>query len=127
MESKSLFARLGGEDAVVAAVGVFYDKLLASERLAPYFLGLDMDALVRKQIEFLTLAFGGKTTAETKDLTEAHASLVARGLSDSDFDETGRLLGEALADLGVGPELIKEVSGIVESTRGAVLGRASGS
>lgn len=104
--------------------GTFYQRLQASPRLGPYFQALDMDALIRKQIDFLSLAFGGKTTSETKDLTEAHAAL---RLSDSDFDETAALLAESLRELGVEEALIGEVGAIVEGTRGAVLGRARGS
>lgn len=119
----SLYERLGGGEAVVAAVSLFYAKLLGEPTLAPFFQGLDMDALVKKQVEFLTLAFGGKDEAEVRDLREAHAALVARGLSDAEFERTGALLSEALGELGVEAALIGEVSGIVETTRERVLGR----
>ncbi|KAL4436913.1 hypothetical protein ABPG75_004052 [Micractinium tetrahymenae] len=41
--------QLGGHEAVEAAVGLFYDKLLADPELAPYFEGMDMRQQRRKQ------------------------------------------------------------------------------
>ena len=50
----SLYDRLGGEAAIMAAVDRFYQKVLADELTRPFFAGLDMDAQIRKQISFMS-------------------------------------------------------------------------
>jgi truncated hemoglobin YjbI len=49
-DPSSLFARLGGEGALCAAVDVFYGKVLADSRIAHFFQGVDMGAQRRKQV-----------------------------------------------------------------------------
>ncbi|HEX7600417.1 MAG TPA: group 1 truncated hemoglobin [Polyangiaceae bacterium] len=119
----SLFNRLGGEPAVDAAVDIFYRKVLADPRISAYFDATDMDAQRGKQKAFLTMAFGGPSPYQGKDLRTAHAGLVARGLSDPHFDAVARHLGATLAELGVAAPLIGEVLAIAGSTRDDVLGR----
>ena len=45
----SLFEKLGGADAVEAAVDIFYGKIEADEELAPFFEGIDMKRQRHKQ------------------------------------------------------------------------------
>lgn len=122
--SASLYDRIGGEAAVMAAVDLFYKKVLADERTRPFFSGLDMEAQVRKQIAFMTRAFGGPIQQQGRDLREAHAKLVKeRGLGERHFDAVTEHLGATLKEMGVAPELIAEALAIVDGTRGEVLGR----
>jgi hypothetical protein len=46
----SLYARIGGGDAVKATVDVFYKRLLADVLLAPFFEGVDMVKQMAKQV-----------------------------------------------------------------------------
>jgi hemoglobin len=119
----SLYERLGGEPALDAAVGVFYDKVLADALLAPFFENLDMRALIRKQTAFMTLAFGGPKEFAGRDPREAHRNLVKRGLSDVHFDAVARHLQETLQELQVPAELIAECLGLVGGLRNEVLNR----
>jgi hemoglobin len=122
----SLFERIGGEGAVLAAVELLYEKILGDEKLRPFFDGLDIDAQVKKQVSFMTLAFGGPPGYSGKDLRTAHASLVSRGLTDEHFNAVATHLEASLKELGVGEDLIREVLGLVEGTRHDVLGRTNG-
>ncbi len=117
----SLFERIGGREAVNAAVEVFYKKVLADERINSFFEGIDMDAQRRKQIIFLTYAFGGPVKYDGKNMRDAHAALVEKGLNDSHFDAVVENLGATLKELGVADELIGEAAAIAESTRNDVL------
>ena len=45
----SLFERIGGSAAVNAAVDIFYDKVLADDRISHFFDNLDMVAQANKQ------------------------------------------------------------------------------
>ena len=48
----SLFEQLGGEAAIDAAVDLFYQKLLADERVDGFFEGVDMKKQARMQKAF---------------------------------------------------------------------------
>jgi hemoglobin len=119
----SLFARLGGESAVEAAVVRFYEKVMADPGLARFFVSLDLDGQIRKQIQFLTYALGGPTPYTGRDLRTAHAGSVRRGLSHDHFVQVARLLTDTLTELDVEPPLIEEVMGIVASTHDDVLNK----
>ncbi len=121
--SDSLFERLGGEAAVEAAVDVFYRKVLLDFSISHFFDTTDMDAQRTKQKAFLTMAFGGPKNYTGKELREAHAPLVEKGLGDEHFDAVAGHLDATLRELGVGDELIGEVMAIAGSTRDDILGR----
>lgn len=122
-DDASLFERIGGETAVMAAVDRFYEKVLDDELTRPFFEDLDMGAQSRKQVAFMTWAFGGPQEYRGRDLRAAHAKLVQRGLTDAHFDAVARHLEDTLRELEVAPELIDKALGIVGSTRSEVLGR----
>jgi hemoglobin len=121
--SGSLFERLGGEPAVNAAVDIFYRKVLADDRIAHFFEGVDMDRQAAKQKAFLTMAFGGPHNYSGEDMRKGHAHLVQRGLNDSHFDAVMENLAATLQELSVPADLIAECAAIAESTRHDVLGR----
>lgn len=118
-----LFDKIGGRDAVMAAVDIFYNKVLADVRINKFFDGIDMKDQRRKQILFLTYAFGGPNSYDGKDMRNAHAKLVTQGLDDSHFNAVVENLGATLKELGVADELIQEAANIAESTRKDVLGK----
>ncbi|MFK8003387.1 MAG: group 1 truncated hemoglobin [Polyangiales bacterium] len=125
MDEASLYVRLGGEAAVMAACSTFYERLVADELLARFFVGLDIDVLTAKQVGFLSRSFGGPKAYQGRPLRQSHARLVKEhGLSDQHFDRITLHLCETLAELDVPAPLIKEVSAIVENTRSEVLGRS---
>jgi hemoglobin len=122
---QSLYERIGGEAAVMAAVDLFYAKVLANEVTRPFFEALDMQVQIRKQIAFMSWALGGPESYKGRDLTTAHAQLVkTKGLSDVHFDAVAASLEETLLELGVERALVDEALGVVGQTRNSVLGRA---
>lgn len=121
--SETLYDRIGGEAAVNAAVDLFYRKVMADDRISMFFDGIDMEKQHAKQKAFLTFAFGGPNNYTGKDMRDAHAHLVAKGLNDSHFDAVMENLGATLTELGVPGELIAEAAAIAESTRNDVLGK----
>jgi hemoglobin len=120
----TLFEKIGGEDAVNAAVEIFYRYVLSDERIADFFDGVDMEHQAAKQKAFLTMAFGGPHNYTGKDMKMAHAHLVERGLNDSHFDAVAENLAKTLGDLDVPQDLIDEVMVVAGSTREDVLGRS---
>lgn len=120
-EEKSLYEQIGGQEAVNAAVDLFYVKVLADERINFYFEDVNMTRQANKQKQFIAAALGGPVPYEGKDMRSAHASL--DGLDDSHFDAVAENLQATLEELGVAKELVAKVMAVVETTRGAVLGR----
>lgn len=121
--SDTLFDQLGGEAAVDAAVDIFYQKVLADDRINSYFEGVDMDKQATKQKAFLTVAFGGPNNYSGRGMRNAHAKYVKEGLNDSHFDAVVENLGATLKELGVADNLITQVAAVAETTRDDVLGR----
>ncbi len=115
----TLYERIGGEAAVVG----FYDRVMADESLAHFFAHLDMDAQIKKQIAFMTMAFGGPNRYTGRDLRTAHAKLVANGLHDAHFNAVEDHLKDTLVELGVDDVTSNEVLEIVGGTRADVLNR----
>jgi hemoglobin len=120
---KTLFERLGGAEAVNAAVDIFYRKVLSDDRVAHFFDNVDMDRQIAKQKGFLTMAFGGPNNYTGLDMRNGHKHLVARGLNDSHVDAIIELLGATLKELGVADRDIQEVAAIANSVRNDVLNR----
>ena len=119
----SLFESLGGAGAVDAAVDIFYRKVLSDDSISGFFDTTDMDDQRAKQKSFLTMAFGGPNEYTGKDMREAHAPLVEKGLNDSHFDAVAGHLQATLEELKVPADLIAQVMAIAGSTRDDVLNR----
>jgi chemotaxis signal transduction protein/truncated hemoglobin YjbI len=118
----SLFERIGGDDAVEAAVDIFYSKVMADELLKPFFGGIDMDRQAFMQRIFLTGAFGGPQAYTGRSLREAHKGLVEeKGLGEAHFAAVAGHLQATLKDLDVSSDLIDEVMTIAASTHDDVL------
>src|SRR6185503_3889084 len=92
----TLYERLGGEAAIMAAVDVFYKKVLADDVTSPFFAGLDIETQIKKQIAFMAWAFGGPQEFKGRDLRSAHAGLVERGLGEQHFAAVVRHLESTL-------------------------------
>jgi len=67
----TLFEKLGGRDAVNAAVDIFYKKVLSDNYISYFFENVDMKTQAAKQKAFLTVAFGGANNYSGKDMREA--------------------------------------------------------
>lgn len=120
---ESLYEKIGGAASVNAAVDIFYQKVLADNRVKKFFEGVDMKRQIGKQKAFLTFAFGGPARYSGKSMSKGHQHLVKMGLNDSHVDAVVELLGKTLQELKVPNELINQVVVIAEGVRGQVLGK----
>jgi truncated hemoglobin YjbI len=116
----SLYARLGGTDAIGQVTTGFYGRVLQDPCLAPHFERTDMHQQTEMLTAFLVMATGGPAAYRGRGLREAHASL---NLTDRDFDLVVGHLAAELAACGVSEQDIKILASVAESVRGEVLGR----
>ena len=114
----SLFEKIGGQNAVNAAVDIFYRKVLSDQNVSHFFDIVDMDKQIAKQKAFLTYAFGGPNQYTGKDMREAHKHL---NLNESHFQSIAGHLQDTLKELNVPQDLINEVMTIAASTHDDVL------
>nr|P52334.1 RecName: Full=Group 1 truncated hemoglobin LI410; Short=Truncated Hb; AltName: Full=Globin LI410; Flags: Precursor [Chlamydomonas moewusii]CAA51420.1 Li410p [Chlamydomonas moewusii] len=116
----SLFAKLGGREAVEAAVDKFYNKVVADPTVSVFFSKTDMKVQRSKQFAFLAYALGGAAEWKGKDMRTAHKDLVPH-LTDVHFQAVVRHLSDTLAELGVTPGDIADAMAVVASTKTEVL------
>ena len=91
--SDTMFERYGGLPFVTRFVLDFYDSVLASAELAPFFADIDMQRLVEHQAKFISSVMGGPASYSNATLREAHHHL---DIDDRAFDEMVRLFREIL-------------------------------
>jgi hemoglobin len=116
----TLYERLGGEVAVDTAVGQFYDRVLADERIASFFDGMNMHAQARKQKLFLTKVFGGPNNYDGEDMRAAHTHLE---LEQHHFDAVVENLVETLRAMQIAEDDIAEVAKVANAMVDEVLDR----
>jgi hemoglobin len=122
--SGTLYEQLGGQAALLAAVDLFYEKVLADPQVSAFFAELDMPQQVRKQVAFMTWAFDGPKEYRGRSLREAHARLVSkRGLTDIHFDRLVQHLADTLRELAYPAELAGEAVSRIAALRAQVLNR----
>lgn len=105
-----LFERVGGFGAVSRVVSDFYDRVLDSDVLAPWFENAEMRTLVDHQTKFVASLMGGPVAYSDETLRRVHARL---GIDRGAFDEMKRLLADALRAHGVpeadGAAVLREI------------------
>lgn len=121
-QKQTLFERLGGKPAVEAAVDLFYDKIMADERINHFFKNTDMKRQRAKQRVFLTYAFGGSPNYSGASMRKVHERLVKEeGLNTNHFTAVAENLQATLEELGLPADIIGEVMAIAASTHDDVL------
>jgi hemoglobin len=106
----TLFEKLGGADAVNAAVDKFYERVLNDDRVKHFFADVDMKKQKGHQAAFLTYAFGGAPQYDGRTMRAAHKKLVEeQGLKGEHFDAIAEDLVLTLQEMGVGQDLIDQV------------------
>ena len=90
-----MFERYGGFGSVHRLVLAFYEKMLDSDVMAPYFDHIEMPALVDHQTKFISQIMGGPAHYTNKVLEQVHRHL---GISQEAFDEMNAILKETLEE-----------------------------
>jgi hemoglobin len=117
-ETISLYEAIGGRPALVAAVDVFYGRLIADPVLGPFFPG-GVGARHRAYvITVLGEALGGPERYRGPDIARAHRGL---GISDAHFERAAGHLDATLDELGVPRRLTDRIVAVVAGLRPAVV------
>lgn len=117
-ETKSLFERIGGMNAVNAAVNIFYSKVTQDPLVNHFFTNIDMDVQSGKLKTFLAYAFGAPIGYTGKNMAEAHHHM---NIKEEHFNAVAGHLADTLKELSVDGELIEEVMKIAAGTKGDIV------
>lgn len=94
----SVYERIGGADAVSAAVDLFYRKVLDDERVNHHFADTNVARLKAHQRSMITAVAGGPNNYSGRSMSEAHKHL---GITNDEFDVVVGHLVNTLKELGV--------------------------
>ena len=114
----SVYDEIGGDAAVSLAVESFYTKVMADATLAPFFEGMNLDAIKRHQRDFFTVLLDGPELYDGRSMRNAHAGL---HVTDADFTRTLEHLRETLEELGVDAPVVESVLRRIEGMRAAIV------
>lgn len=103
---QTIFEKYGGFAQVSGVVSAFYDKVMESPSLAPYFAGVDMDALMAHQVKFMAQAMGGPPSRTWPELRQAHARL---RITHAAFEEMLAILQQTFEDSGFAEDDVRTV------------------
>lgn len=94
----SLYEQIGGEKAIMAAVDIFYEKVLADETVNHFFANTDMEKQRTHQTKFLSFALGGPNQYTGKSMAKAHEGM---NIQPHHFQAIASHLKTTLEELGV--------------------------
>ncbi len=119
----ALYDDIGGAQGVRAALDAFYPRALADETLSPFFLGVDIERLKKKQESFFAMAIGGPNAYPGRGLHDAHLRTRHRGMNEQVFDRFLAVFKGVLVDLEIPAGKIGDWLAVFEDARGQVLNR----
>jgi hemoglobin len=113
-----LYEKYGGFAAISQIVHAFYDKVLASPSLDPYFAAVEMEALIDHQTKFLCKVLGGPDNYAGGAMRTVHQP---HHITTAAFNEVAGLLKDSLEEARVEPADVTTIMAIVASIRGDVV------
>jgi hemoglobin len=114
-----MFERYGGFAFISRVVLNFYDRVLDSARLAPFFANVDMQRLVDHQAKFISSVMGGPESYTDAMLHDAHAHLA---IDAAAFDEMIGLLRLTLEDFKISPADVRIIVADLDARRAQIVG-----
>lgn len=118
----TLYDKYGGFDTFNMVVGNFYQKVLDSEELSPYFEKINMEKLISHQTHFISTALGGPESESYSklNLKAVHAPYK---IKEHHFYEVVELLEESLEEAGVEQEDITIIISIISELMDEIISR----
>jgi hemoglobin len=106
----TIYDQIGGQEALIAVVDDFYQRVLADDQLAGFFAGSNMSRLKGKQVEFFAGALGGPQLYSGLSMRDAHRG---RGIGVEHFTLVAGYLSDALAAAGVPDDIVGQIIGAI--------------
>jgi hemoglobin len=97
--SRSLFERLGGEDAITAVIEEFVARCAADDRINGKFIRSDVPRLKANLVDMVCEATGGPCTYSGRDMRTTHDGMA---VTAAEFDALVEDLVATLDKFGVG-------------------------
>ena len=116
--STTMFERYGGFASVSKLVMAFYDKVLDSDILEPYFANVEMRRLVDHQTKFISSLMGGPASYSDQKLKEVHGHL---RVDTRAFEEMAYLLRETLEDAGMDDDDVDSIIGEITRRKSLIV------
>lgn len=110
----TLFEKYGGFAKVSRIVSAFYEKVLDSEILAPYFENVEMRRLIDHQTKFIAQVMGGPASYTNQELQRVHEHV---DVTDEAFAEMGMLMRETLEDFDLDEEDVEFIGNEIVSRK----------
>ncbi|MDL4814296.1 group I truncated hemoglobin [Actinomadura opuntiae] len=114
----SIYETIGGEEALVAVVDDFYERVIADDLLNPFFAGINLNKLKGRQVEFFGEVLGGPMVYQGRAMKDVHLGL---GIERVHFDRVAEHLVSSLAAAGVPPETIAAITAVVLPLAGDIV------
>lgn len=118
--SQSIFERSGGFATVNKVVLAFYEKVLDSSIMSPYFVNTDMKMLIDHQTKFIAFLMGGPASFTDEHLAQLHKRM---NIDRVAFDEMVMLLTETLEDFDLSDEDIATVQQALHQRADLIISR----
>ena len=118
-DASTLFARLGGMDAIRGVVDTLMARVVLDGRINAFFRGVDLEPLKRHLAEQICQASGGPCTYSGRPMREAHRGL---GLTDAHFAALVGDLGYAMNRFGVAMREQDELVRILGTLKPEIVG-----
>ena len=106
----SIYESIGGDEALTAVVDDLYERILADELLSTFFVGMNVNKVKGRQVEFFAQALGGPAHYQGRTMKSVHLGL---GIEQRHFDRVAEHLVAALAGAGVPQDTISEIAAVV--------------
>ncbi len=116
-DKKTLYARLGGYDAIAAVTDDFVGRLVSDKNLARFFVGHSEDSLKKIRmhvINQLCEAAGGPCNYTGRDMKAAHKGL---GITGAEWDASAKHLVDTLNKFKVPKAEQDELLAVVTSLK----------
>lgn len=102
----SLYAQIGGHDALEVVVEDFYCRVLDDDHLAGFYAGSDMRCVKARQVEFLSAVLGGPGPYTGSSMRQVHEG---RGITMHHFAMVAAHLADSLCAAGLHPDTITAI------------------
>lgn len=106
----SIYESIGGDEALAAVVDDLYERILADDALRSFFVGVRLDRLKGRQVEFFAQALGGPAVYQGGAMKDVHLGL---GIERAHFERVVEHLAASLAAAGVPEAVIAEIAAVL--------------